>query len=239
MDGAKSDILVSDGADLFLLQERFRSDLKRFPAPMNDKQKERGGYRIYPAFPDRGSSAKHLMATRGFLDDSYNEGTFWTYGNRWPGWDRHMRSVPAYGQILAFDDESLFGVHVMTEVVRVRRGFFPGTKGYRLYARDHGAQKDKWSQYISVRVRAMAVAGEKLFVTGPPDIVPEEDPLAALEGRKGAMICAFSALDGEKLVEVAKLDVPPAYDGLIAAAHRLYLTTADGRVICFGERKGE
>jgi outer membrane protein assembly factor BamB/tRNA A58 N-methylase Trm61 len=42
MDGAKSDILVSDGADLFLHQERFRSDLKRFPAPMQQFDRERG-----------------------------------------------------------------------------------------------------------------------------------------------------------------------------------------------------
>ncbi len=234
IDGAKSDLLVSDGSDLFLHQERFRSDLERFPAPMQQLERERGGFRVYPAFADRGSHAKRLIATRGFLDDSYNEGTYWTYGDRWPGWDRHMRGVPAYGQILSFDEQTLYGVHVFTETVRVRRGFFPGTKGYRLFARKHDAKKDSWSVFIPVRVRAMVAAGDKLFVAGPPDIVPDDDPLAAFEGRMGAVLWAFAADSGQKLAEVAKLDSPPAYDGLIAAAGRLYLTDESGRVICYG-----
>jgi outer membrane protein assembly factor BamB len=234
IDGAKSDLLVSDGSDLFLHQERFRSDLERVPAPMQQREKERGGFRVYPAFADRGSNAKRLIATRGFLDDSYNEGTYWTYGDRWPGWDRHMRGVPAYGQILAFDPQALYGVHVFTETVRVRRGFFPGTKGYRLFGRRHDAKKDAWSVFIPVRVRAMVAAGEKLFVAGPPDVVPDDDPLAAFEGRMGAVLWAFAADSGQKLAEVAMLDSPPAYDGLIAVAGRLYLTDESGRVICFG-----
>jgi outer membrane protein assembly factor BamB len=235
MDGAKSDILVSDGADLFLFQERFRSDLKRFPAPMQQLGKERGGFRIFPPAPQRGSSAEHLIATRGFLDDSYNEGTYWTFSNRWPGWDRHMGGVPAYGQILSFDDSRLYGVHVFTETVRVRRGFFPGTKGYRLYARDHNAKDDRWSVYIPVRVRAMVAAGEKLFVAGPPDVVPDEDPLAAFEGRRGALLWAFSAEDGQKLAELAKFDALPVYDGLIATAGRLYISLKGGWLLCFGK----
>ncbi len=233
MDGAKSDILVSDGGDLFLLQERLRSDLSRVPAPMQDRQRERGGFRIYPPAPERDSSARRLIATRGFLDDSYNEGTYWTYSDRWPGWDRHMRGVPAYGQLLAFDDQTLFGVHVFTETVRVRRGFFPGTRGYRLFARDHAEDRDTWSRFIPVRVRALVAAGEKLFVAGPPDVVPDEDPLAAFEGRRGALLWAFCSAAGEQLAEVDTLESPPVYDGLIAAQGRLYLSTEAGQLLCY------
>ena len=175
-----------------------------------------------------------MISTRGFLDDSYNEGTYWTFSARWPGWDRNMRGVPAYGQILSFDRDRLYGVHVFTESVRVRRGFSPGTTGYRLYARDHNAKKDRWSIRIPVRVRAMVAAGKKLFVAGPPDIVPVDDPLAAFEGRRGALLWAFAGEDGQKLAEVAKLDTLPVYDGLIAAAGRLYMSLKDGRVVCFG-----
>ena len=235
MDGSKSDILVSDGADLFLFQERLSSELKRFPAPMQSLGKERGGWRVFPPAPERGSTAKHMISTRGFLDDSYNEGTYWTYSARWPGWDRHMGGVPAYGQILSFDKDRLYGVHVFYESVRVRRGFSPGTKGYRLYARDHAAKKDRWSIRVPVRVRAMVAAGKKLFVAGPPDVVPESDALAAFEGRQGALLWAFSGNDGQKLAEVAKLDALPVYDGLIAAAGRLYMSLKDGRVMCFGK----
>ncbi|MHC4509061.1 MAG: outer membrane protein assembly factor BamB family protein, partial [Planctomycetota bacterium] len=237
MDGAKSDILVSDGADLFLFQERFRGDLKRFPEQMQELGKERGGFRVFPAVPERGSSAKRLISTRGFLDDSYNEGTYWTFSERWPGWDRHMRGVPAYGQILSFDENRLYGVHVFTESVRVRRGFFPGTKGYRLYARDHGTKDDRWSVFIPVRVRAMVAVGQKLFVAGPPDVVPDADPLAAFEGRRGAVLWAFSGEEGKKLSEVAELDALPVYDGLIATAGKLYMSLKHGRLVCFGGQK--
>lgn len=233
IDGAKTDLLVSDGADLFLHQERFRSDLKRFPAPMKDLGKERGGYRLYDAYPERGSSAKRLIATRGFLDDSYNEGTYWTYDDRWPGWDRHMNQVPAYGQILSFDDEHLFGVHVFHQVVRVRRGFFPETKGYRLFAWNLDSEKDAWSKFIPIRVRAMVATAEKIFVVGPPDVMPKDDPLAAFEGRLGSRLWAFSKKDGKKIGEVAEIDSLPVYDGLIGANDCLYLSTEDGRVRCF------
>jgi outer membrane protein assembly factor BamB len=244
MDGAKSDLLVSDGADLFLQQERFRSDLKRFTAPMQQFDRERGGYREYPSYPERGSSAMHLISSRGFLDDSYNEGTYWAYSKRWPGWDRHMGRIGAYGQIMVFNEQTVFGVHVFYTSVRVRRGFFPGTKGYRLFAKDYDPNKNeaefkktknKWSVYIPVRVRAMVLVGDKLFIAGPPDVIPKDDPLAAFEGRMGADFWAVSALTGEKLSEIQHLESPPVYDGLIAAQGCLYISTADGCVHCFGE----
>jgi len=244
MDGAKSDILVSDGTDLFLHQERFRSDLKRCPAPMQQFARERGGYREYPSYPERGSNAMRLISSRGFLDDSYNEGTYWAFSRRWPGWDRHMGRIGVYGQLLVFNEESVFGVHVFYRVVRVRRGFFPGTKGYRLFSKDYDpAQdeaefkktKDNWSVHIPIRVRAMVLAGDKLFVAGPPDVIPEDDPLAAFEGRKGADLWSFSSSTGKKLSEIRHLKAPPVYDGLIAAQGRLYISTNDGCVHCFGE----
>jgi hypothetical protein len=233
MDGAKSDILVSDGADLFLHQERFRGDLVRVPAPMEHLEREGGGYRIFPPAPQRQSSARHLISTRGFLDDSYNEGTYWTYDARWPGWDRQMGRVPVYGQLLSIDDDRLYGIQAFYARVRVRRGFFPETKGYRLYAREHDAKEDLWSVFIPIRVRAMVAAGEKLLVAGPPDVIPPNDPLAAFEGRMGARLWSFSCRTGQKLAEIDRLRVPPVYDGLIAAQERLYVSLEDGRVICF------
>ena len=89
--------------------------------------------------------------------------------------------------------------------------------------------------YIPIRVRAMVLADDVLFVAGPPDVIPEDDPLAAFEGRKGADLWAVSALTGEKLSEIQHLQSPPVYDGLIAAQECLYISTADGSVHCFGE----
>ena len=81
----------------------------------------------------------------------------------------------------------------------------------------------------------MVLAGDKLFVAGPPDVIPDDDPLAAFEGRKGAELWAISATTGRKLAELPRLKAPPVYDGLIAAGACLYLSTIDGRIHCFGE----
>ena len=91
----------------------------------------------------------------------------------------------------------------------------------------------KWQEMIPLRVRAMVLAGEHLIIAGPPDVVPEDDPLAAFEGRKGAVLRVVAADSGRKLAEY-KLPRPVAFDGMIAVAGRLYLTTEDGRLICLG-----
>jgi hypothetical protein len=232
MDGAKSDLLVSDGADLFLYQERFRSDLTRFPEPMQNRGKESGGFRVFPSFPERGATGRRLIATSGFLDDTYNEGTYWTFSERWAGWDRKMRTVPCYGQLLVFDDQAVYGVHVHTDSIRVRRGMTLGAKGYRLFGREHDAKQDRWSVFVPMRIRAMVLATDKLYVAGPPDVVPKDDPLAAIEGRRGAAIWAVSAANGKKLATIP-LDAQPVFDGLIATAGRLFVTTQGGHVICY------
>ena len=248
MDGSKSDLLTGDGADLYLFQERFGSDLRRHPAPMQNWGKEGGGYRVWPADPNRGSSGKHLITTHGFLSKADNEGKYWTYGNRWPGWDRKMGGIVT-GQLLVFDKRSLYGVHVFTGNIRVRRGRTLGGKGQRLFARDleakkgKGKSKDRWSVFVPLRVGAMVLAGpstssgqgKTLYIAGPPDLVPATDPLAAIEGRRGAILWAVSASDGKKLCEL-KLAAPPVFDGMIAAGARLVVCTRDGRVTCLGAR---
>jgi hypothetical protein len=146
-----------------------------------------------------------------------------------------MSRVPnSYGQLLVFDDQAVYGVHAFHENVRVRRGLRLGNKGYRLFARNHQAAADRWSVFVPLRIRAMVLANDRLFVAGPPDVVPDDDPLGALEGRRGARLLVVSTADGSTLAEHT-LRVPPVFDGLIAANRKLYITTIDGRVHCLGE----
>ena len=49
--------------------------------------------------------------------------------------------------------------------------------------------------------------------------------------RKGAVLRAVSATDGKLLAE-GPLDATPAFDGLIAVASRLVMSTTDGQVLC-------
>ena len=99
-----------------------------------------------------------------------------------------------------------------------------------------------------LQARAMVVAGNSLFVAGPPDVVDEEDAFfaldnadvlemlaeqsALLEGKDGARLWAVSAATGEKLAEY-RLDSLPVWDGLVAAGGNLYLTTMNGETLCY------
>jgi len=94
----------------------------------------------------------------------------------------------------------------------------------------------KWQKMIPLRVRAMVLAADRLFAAGPPDVLDPDDPLAAFEGRKGGRLQVFSASDGALLGQLS-LSAPPAFDGMSAARGRLYLSTADGRLVCFAGKK--
>jgi hypothetical protein len=93
----------------------------------------------------------------------------------------------------------------------------------------------RWYRWVPIRIRAMALAGERLFVAGPPDVVPEGDPMASFEGRLGAVLRVVSAGDGQTLAE-HELPAPAVFDGVIAAGGRLFLSTIDGQVVCLGEK---
>ncbi len=181
-----------------------------------------------PASPKRRGKrppvSSRAFSTAGLLDDS------WFSRVGWGGGGGKSGGV----ELLVFDDKS-------TYVIRTRRkggfgGWFkPATGAYELVAIDKGPGKTRWSKTVPIRIRAMVAAAKTLFVAGPPDVLDSADPMGAFEGRKGGVLRAYSAADGKKLSD-RKLDSPPVFDGLIAAGGRLYMTTVDGKVVCFGAR---
>jgi len=240
MEGAQSDVLVTDGTFVYMRQVKFDSSLAEQETPritrLGDKK-----------------VGLHLFATAGLLDDSWWNRTFWMHSARWPGY-YIANQAPKAGQLLVFDATTTYGVKCYTRRNVHSPMFFPGTQGYLLFAdensnepvlvgrainRDKGpgftrARPPIWSVWVPVRIRAMVLSGKILFVAGPPDVLDPDDPLAAFEGRGGALLGAVSAADGKKLTEY-KLDSPPVFDGMIAANGRLYISTRDGRVLCMGK----
>jgi hypothetical protein len=111
-----------------------------------------------------------------------------------------------------------------------------------------------WSDDISIQVNSMVLTESALFAAGPPDVVDEEEAVksllspetqqklaeqsAAFEGKRGAILVAVSPDAGEKLAAY-RLDSMPRFDGMIAAAGRLYLSTVDGNVLCLGAGQGQ
>jgi outer membrane protein assembly factor BamB len=174
----------------------------------------------------RTGNPRRIQARGGFLDDTYFRRAFWLY------------EKPAnWARLIVRDDRSFYGVR-MFDTLRCldpNNYFVPGKKGYLLFAQELGGRKPTWSQRVPIRVKAMVVAGRRLVVTGPPDVIDPENPLGAFEGRKGGLLWVFSADSGEKLAEHT-LDAPPVFNGIAAARGRLYLCTRDGSVLCLGEK---
>ena len=110
----------------------------------------------------------------------------------------------------------------------------------------------KWTADLPIYVRAMAQAGGQVYVAGPLDLMDEEDAFArisardpeidallrlqddALEGRIGGRLLVVDAQSGD-VVRSEDLGTLPAWDGLATANGRLFLTTTDGRVRCYGK----
>lgn len=93
-----------------------------------------------------------------------------------------------------------------------------------------------WTCWADVRVEAMVLAGPQLLVAGTPDVVPEDDPLAGLEGRLGGILRAVRAADGTTLADYP-LASAPVFDGLIAAQGRVLVSARDGSVSCWGSER--
>jgi len=199
------------------------------------------------------NTGMHLAPTAGFLDDTWFNRTYWMYSANWPGWYHAHRGAKS-GQMLVIGPERTYALQAFPTRNRQSPLFTPGDKGYLLLA-DHngtepvlddltrGATKGMgytrlkppaWYDWVPIRIRGMVLAGKSLFVAGPPDTVAPDDPMAAFEGRKGAIVRAYSAADGKTRAE-HKLDAPPVFDGLIAASGRLFMSTTDGHVVCLGQ----
>jgi outer membrane protein assembly factor BamB len=242
LQGALTDIMVSDAENIYMSRVQFDGELTVSPSDSLNKVGRR-------------KTGLHLSATSGFLDDTYFNRSFWMYARVWPGYTL-AASAPKSGQILAFDDQTTYSVKVFD-----RRGpgnhfrsayFKPGT-GYLLCADDNsnepqqsakvkGAERErpdqirtkpaKWTKRIPMRVRAMVLADRTLLLAGPRDEIPADDPLAHLEGRRGASLWAVSTQDGKTLAEY-KLTHQPVFDGVIAARGALFIVLENREVVCF------
>jgi len=265
MEGALPDLLVSDGKDLYMGRIKFDARLNRLPTRRESDLGEldmganhlvaTGGF-----LDDTGFDRLYWMYSKrwpGFYFSQqapksgqlvvFDEGT--TYAVKY--FYRRIQWSPAFfpgehGYLLfadANDNEPALDERGKPSVAidwlpkeaatdRHRRGGRGVEKGTG-YVRTRPA---KWQQMVPLRIRAMVLAGDLLFAAGTPDVVDPKDPAAAIEGRKGARLQVFSAKDGS-LVTSQALASPPAFDGMVAAGGRLYLSTTDGKVLCMTRTK--
>ncbi|MHC4166196.1 MAG: outer membrane protein assembly factor BamB family protein [Planctomycetota bacterium] len=263
MEGALPDLIVSDGKDLYMQRIKFDAKLNRLETTQESSLGEldmganhlvaTGGF-----LDDTGFDRLYWMYSRrwpGFYFSQhspksgqlvvFDESTTYAvkYFYRRDQWSPLF--IPGdQGYLLFADDvdnepilqdkkkmpKALDWLPKEAYSDRHRRGGRGVEKGIG-YMRQYPA---KWQKMIPLRIRAMVLAGDYLFAAGLPDVVDPEDPMAALEGRRGSLLQVFSTKNGS-LVKSHSLSSPPAFDGLSAAHGRLYLSTLDGKVICFGK----
>lgn len=114
--------------------------------------------------------------------------------------------------------------------------------------------KPKWTSDIPVYARAMVLAGDELFVAGPLDMIDEEETFKkltakdaevqqlltaqddALNGGVGGLLLSVNCATGE-IDQRLELGTLPTWDGMAGARGSLFLTTVDGRVMCYGPSK--
>jgi outer membrane protein assembly factor BamB len=234
MSGALPDVLSSDGKLVYMRHLGF----------------DPGNLKL-------GKASSHLYSPAGFLNDDWWHRTYWIYGEHfysgYIGWYFAGRETPA-GRLLAIDDSAVYGFAYRPEFYRTAM-----KTRYHLFAMDrrevpaqpaadyaranrdypaNGAGKHrvplKWSRDVPVLARAMVLAGETLFLAGPPAGAMEST--SAYEGVQGASLYAVSAADGKTRGEF-RLDAPPVFDGLASARGRLFLTTRDGRLLCLSDSR--
>jgi outer membrane protein assembly factor BamB/SAM-dependent methyltransferase len=207
--GALTDLLLGDGKDIYMRQRRL------FGQNRNNSN-----------WGDR------LNATAGMLDDVWFNRAYW------------ILDGTMHGKSLIHDDTTTFAVRgyswIGDSLITAGKARYklsaaerpppPDKKGKA--ARWQASAEDKWIRPISIRVRAMALAGKTLLCAGTPDILDPEDTWAAYEGRRGGILLVISATDGKTRAEF-KFDGGPILDGIAVADERVYITTNDGRVLCF------
>ncbi len=98
--------------------------------------------------------------------------------------------------------------------------------------------RERWTVPIPLTGKALAKAGNVIFVAGTPVEFPAGDLAKAYEGRMGGLLWAISAVDGRKL-SALHLDAPPVWDSLATANGHVFLCTTDGRVHCFAGEAAE
>jgi len=229
LPGTLPDVLATDGESLFLRDVRLSFEGEELP-----------------------HTVRHIYSSVGFLDDDWWHRTYWIYGTqtfgRASGWAVVANHVPS-GRLLVSDGESIYGFG------RERVG--GGDRGLmdvslQLFRADKDVQlvdttvknnnaalvrrlkpskvQYHWQRPVPLVVRAMVVAGDRVFIAGP---TMAEEGEAAPDFSPDAPALLLSAAGADGRTE-SRLDLPcqPVHDGMVAAQGKLFLSLADGRLIC-------
>ena len=264
---ALPDVLSTDGENVYMRSGIFRLEegrIRRKLLPPHQVNRYGGNRQATPS-DIVGESKAHLYSAYGYLDDSWFHRSYWVYNDLTShrhGYATTGKSRPA-GRILVMDEANVYGFGREKQLFN-----WTSPMEYRLFAETKAASVPKpaaqanakrkkkvkaaskmlWEEKAPILARGLVLAGNTLFVAGPPDILDEKrgdireetpeileaitEQEAAMQGRRGAKLMAFAKTSGKVLGE-CKTDAPPVWDGLIAANGKLYIALTDGSVQCW------
>lgn len=130
-DGHRADVLTTDGQYVYMGRTVLDHTLEVVePERIRMVGTQRGDQLEYRRMP-----GMRLVATGGFLDDTFWNRTWWMYTHVWPSY-HYAQQAPKSGQLLVFDDKNTFTVKHFTTRNRHSPMFFPGG-GYLVFADDN------------------------------------------------------------------------------------------------------
>ncbi|MHC4539530.1 MAG: outer membrane protein assembly factor BamB family protein [Planctomycetota bacterium] len=247
--GHLPDILSSDGESIFLRSARFNLDLVR--------QKDDVAH-LWSSVGFLDDNWWHRTYWQVGTSMASGWGGWAKAGQRVPagrllvidaprvfGFGRNQYDTP--GAHVGIDADGVWGPigrqqgrWTFYRLFRQTMGTQPG-KDSRRELEKQAAIKPDWTRGVPMVVQAMVLADETLFVAGPsvtvevnniPRQPTDADPFAeALEARRGGSLLAVSANNGQALADY-DLKSPPVFDGMAAANGRLYISSADGGIVC-------
>ncbi len=264
MPAALPDVLSSDGRLIYMRSQPYEMDGTRLPLkayPMSEDA-DRGA----PPAVQNSEHAHLFCPTGFLDDTWWHRTYWLygsTFISGWCGYYRAGQTAPA-GRVLAFDAENVYGFGRKPKYYRwttpLEYQFYAAKKTPKLVKtsdRKGNAEQNQavdylWEREVPLLVRAIVKANDTVFIAGPPDLVDEEKVLlqldekktnemlneqaAALQGKKGAILWAVQASDGNKLSEI-RLESLPVFDGMAGAEGGLYIASQDGKVLCYARKQ--
>jgi outer membrane protein assembly factor BamB len=233
MEGARGDILVSDGVHIFLGANVFNRSLETVAS--NVPQGGGGGVAEGPL---------RLSTTMGFLADDFYDRQHWIHHQGFLS-KSMPRGGTKSGYLLVFDEDDTYTLNAFHTPTGQSMNMGGGPDPFLLSAesndRPMGAGRGhllkaspraaRWSEKMAFFGRALLLADDKLFVAGTSEFLPGDDPSDDYLANRPAQIRIFATGDGAGLAAFP-LQAMPVFDGMSAAGDRIFLSCLDGSVRC-------
>jgi hypothetical protein len=219
--GTYNDLLILDGQNLYLKNLRF--DPKTLQAEASSWP--------YTPFIKGPYEAKFVGAPLvslggGFLDDSL--------------YDRsaYVLNQQQSARKLVYTDDLMIGLRwSLFKKGRLfsHEGIFEVERDtYTVFARSRGlGEQDQWAKDVPIRVEAMALSGNAVYIAGPPMSREPEFVLRSINGEEGGALMRLNRANGDS-ASLCKLASPPVWDGITLDREGLYIALRDGKVMKLG-----